>query len=357
MFHLFRLLPGSQGARPAKAIALAGALLLLLESASLAGVGKAQSPPRIILLETFGVPVVLDHTKYFLDAMKTLGYDRARIPLLRAEGSPVRAEQLLREEIARARPDVIVANATLAAEVAFRLAKAKNIPMVFMTVSDPVGAGIIPSIGAPTKTNVTGIIHSVPRDTKVEMVMRILAPLQKKGRPFRFGFIHSSYPSAVGDLALLRAVAKRRSDLEFAPYQIPYDEKSFRIQTMVASLVPGIAALEPKIDYWWIAHDPVGELPEFVQTLVKHSKHPVVCGTNLANTQAGALVHIMADTETGAREAAAMVDLILKGVKPGTIPPRSPSKIDFGVNLSTAKRMGIAIPSDLLELAGTKVFR
>jgi ABC-type uncharacterized transport system substrate-binding protein len=69
------------------------------------------------------------------------------------------------------------------------------------------------------------------------------------------------------------------------------------------------------------------------------------------------LVHITAHAQTGARETAEMVDAIVKGADVGTLPVHSPSKIEFGVNLSTAERTGLAIPSDLLKLAGGRLFR
>lgn len=56
-------------------------------------------------------------------------------------------------------------------------------------------------------------------------------------------------------------------------------------------------------------------------------------------------------------QVARMVDSILKGAKPGTIPPVPPDDFDFAVNLKTAITLGIVIPSDYLELAGPNVWR
>jgi putative ABC transport system substrate-binding protein len=317
---------------------------------------KRRAVPRIILLETFDVPVVLEHSRHFLNFMAKLGYGRENIALLKAQGDPTRARKLLEKEIQRARPAVIVANATLAAKVAYTVAKPLKIPVVFFVVSDPVGAGLVQQVGVPSHDLVSGLVHSVPRETKIEMIMRILKPLGLT-RPVRFGFVHSSYPSALGDLNMLRAAARNRGDLVFVDYEIPYDEKAFDVGQTMHQLVQGIAALEDRVDYWWIAQDPVAELDVFVRTLMTHSKHPVICGTNESNTKGGALVHITAHAQTGARETAEMVDAIVKGADVGTLPVHSPSKIEFGVNLSTAERTGLAIPSDLLKLAGGRLFR
>ncbi len=322
-----------------------------------AGRCLAEAAPGIVLLETFDVPVILEHTKYFLVAMQRLGYPREQIRVLKAQGDRQRAEKLLSDEMRRNKPALIVANATLAAQAAYGLARPLGIPTVFFVVSDPVGAGLVAELDVPAGLPISGVVHSVPRDTKVEMVMRILRPVRPRGRTMRFGYVHSSYPSAVGDLRMLKEAARKRGDLEFVSHQIAYDEKHFDIAQTMAQLVQGIEQLEPLVDYWWISQDPVAEQEEFVRTIVNHSKHPVICGTNASNTRSGALVHIAADTQTGARETAAMADAVLKGTWVGSIPVHSPGKIDFGVNLTTAVKAGIPIPSDLLELAGAQVFR
>lgn len=325
----------------------------------LAGMGGthslARQPARIVLLETFDVPVVLEHTRHFVAVMEKLGYRKENIHILKAQGSADIADRILRQEVERHKPDVIVANATVAAKAAYPVAKAHGIPMVFFVVSDPVGAGIVPYLDAPSHDIVTGIVHSVPRDTKLEMVMRILRSGAPLGRPMRFGYLHTNYPSAVGDLAMLRKAAAQRNDVEFIAHQMPYQQKLFANPQTMAQLHAGIEALEPRIDYWWIAQDPTAEEEQSLRAMAQKSRHPIACGTNPVSIRLGALVYIAADTEVGAREAAGMVDQILKGTAAGNIPVHPPSRIDFGVNLDTARRMGVAIPSDLLELAGATI--
>lgn len=335
--------------------------LYLLAATVLAATGSTPGwtaqPPRIVLLETFDVPVVLEHTRLFLQAMEKLGYRKEQIHVLKAQGNAALADRLLRGEIEHRRPDVIVANATLAAKAAYAVARHEQIPMVFFVVSDPVGAGIVPRQDAPSNDVVTGIVHSVPRDTKLEIVMRILKTAKPLGRPVRLGYLHTNYPSALGDLAMLRQAAEKRGDVEFISHQMPYQPKLFASPQTMVQLHAGIEALEPKIDYWWIVQDPIAEEAQSLHAIAKRSRHPIACGTNPISTQNGALAFIAADTAVGAREAAALVDQVLKGTAVGTLPVHPPSKIDFGVNLITATRMGVAIPSDLLELAGSSVIK
>ncbi len=181
---------------------------------------------------------------------------------------------------------------------------------------------------------------------------------QREGdRPVRFGFIHSDYPSAVGDIKALNAIAADMPDVDFVAHQLPYREVPDGLPAMLADVEKGIAALADRIDYWWEPSGPLGETDVYTQTLLAGSDRPIVFGTKLSSVKMGALLHVTPDWEASGRETAAIAHAILNGADPGAIPVAPPGTFLLGLNLATALRLNIVVPPDLMQLAGPHVYR
>lgn len=320
---------------------------------------QASDIKRVIILETMPVKAVRDHTKWFVIQLEKLGYEQGEnleIVVLQANGDRKRAASLLNEFIAQGRPDLVVTNATLASQEAARLLKGKNIPQLFFTVSDPVGAGLIKKIGQPTGTHITGKVFSLRRESKIDMVLRLVGQTDPK-RPMRFGFIHSSYPSSVGDIRELIKAADKRDDVEFITYQLEYKNVPEGLPAMIEDTLAGIEALKDSVDFWWEPSGPLGETKDYTEALLAHSQVPIAWGNKLDSVMLGALIHIAPQMEASGRETADLADAILKGADPGKIPPNSPNSFEVGLNLTTALKNQIVIPPDILDLAGENIFR
>ena len=111
-----------------------------------------------------------------------------------------------------------------------------------------------------------------------------------------------------------------------------------------------------KVDFWIEPLGPLGETREYTLALLQNSNIPIAFGTKLYSMKNGALMHITPNPEASARETTLMADKILKGKNPGQIPVTPPSKFDLGFNLTTALKLGIVIPPDMLRLAGENVY-
>lgn len=314
---------------------------------------------RVVLLETMPVPVVLKHSEWFILQLKELGYEDGKnldLQVLKAEGDRGRAEKLLRESLVQKRPDIVVTNATLATQAALKVLKGTDIPILFMTVSDPVGAGIIDEIGKPTGKNITGKVHMIKRETRIKMAIGMVKGKFPE-RSVRIGFIHSSYPSAMGDIRELIKASQFDQRIIFLPYQLEYKRMPEGLAPMLENVRKGVEELHSKIDFWWEPSGPLGEVERYTETLMKHSDKSVLMGTKLAAVKMGALLHLTPSVEGSGREAAKIADAILKGADPGKIPVGPPASFDIGINIKTALNLGIVVPPDILKLAGDNVFK
>lgn len=314
---------------------------------------------RIILLETMPVPVVLEQCRFFTEHLAELGYENGKnldLIILKANGDRVRAERILKNAINKNRPDLVATSATLASQTAAKVLKGTNIPIVFFTVSDPVGAGLIQKIGIPTGTNITGKVHMIDRRTRINMVMHLVGK-SIKTRPIRIGFIHSSYASAVGDIRELKEATKNRNDIVFIDYRLNYRKVPNGMPTMLKEVKKGIEVLKDQVDFWWEPSGPLGEVEAYSQMLIEHSSAPIVMGTKLHSVKLGALLHLTPNTEATGREAAKIADAILKGAHAANIPVVPPQVFDMGINLTTALKLNIVVPFDILKLAGKNVYR
>jgi putative tryptophan/tyrosine transport system substrate-binding protein len=133
---------------------------------------------RVIIVETMPVPKVLDHQRYFIQGLSNLGYhdgENVEIVILQANGDAALAEELLSRALAEGETDLVVGNATLGTQKAKKALDGTIIPLLFLSVGDPVGAGIVQRIGVATGTNITGVVNTSDREKKIDLVMDILS--------------------------------------------------------------------------------------------------------------------------------------------------------------------------------------
>ena len=314
---------------------------------------------RIILIETMPVAAVLESTRWFITQLEDMGYKAGKdisLTILKANGDRNKAESLLRNALDKSRPDVVVTNATLASQAAVKVLKGTQIPIVFFTVGDPVGAGLIKKIGVPSETRITGKVKSLPSKIRIDILHRLVGQLIPQ-RPIRLGYIYPSYPSSVGDLRKLEAASRGSKAVTFVPYQIKYRKVPSGLPAMIEDTIAAISTLDGQVDFWWESAGPLGEVAEYTRTLLDHSSLPIVIGHKMDSVKMGALACINASFEASGRETAMLVDAILKGTDPGGIPVTPPTAFTFGINLTTALKMKIVVPPDLMELAGKHIYK
>lgn len=320
---------------------------------------KADDRQHVIVLETMTAPIVQQFTKAFLDELPRLGYSDSEIEITRlnADGNADRAKSLLADEIGRSKPDLVVSVATLASKVAKEQLASTEMPLVFMCVTDPVGAGLIDEIGVADGQPITGKAHYVPVGVKIDLVMRVLRSAKPDQSIVRFGYIYTDYSADLSDLKRLQAAVSDKAEIEFVPFKIPYRPVNENKDYLLSQIAMGVDALDSKVDFFWAPRGALAVLPEYDEIILDQAQSPLLVGATEASVEKGALLHITADPVAQGVDVALIVQKILQGESVRAIPSSLAGKLQFSINLKTAIKNRLVISSDMLELAGDKVYR
>jgi putative ABC transport system substrate-binding protein len=275
-------------------------------------------------------------TDAFVQRMRELAWTEGRnlrIEYRWADGHTERLAELA-DELVRLKVDVIVTHNTpppLAAKQATSV-----IPIVFATAGDPVGTGLVASLARPGG-NVTGLSSQSPdaAGKRLELLrelvpgLRRLAVLTDVGHPFterEKGEVQRAAPTLGLELAAVEV--RRAEDIDSAIQGL-----QMHVQALYVPVVPLFFANRARINSLALA----ARLP--TMHLVREY------------VEAGGLMSYGPNWPDMWRQAADLVDKILRGAKPADIPVQQPTKFDLVVNMTTAKALGLNIPDKLLALA------
>jgi ABC-type uncharacterized transport system substrate-binding protein len=239
----------------------------------------------------------------------------------------------LTEELLRLKVDVFLASAAPAA-VAVRRATT-SVPIVFVGVVDPVGLGLVPSLGRPGGS-ITGLATTSAdfAGKRLELLRAIVPSLRRVAVLW-----HPANPSnpiqLKGAEAAARALGMR---LEPVSIQGPNDFDS------ASKAVPGTDGLLFLESPLFTTHR--ARLAE----LAARSRLPAIYGQR-EYVEVGGLMSYGTHFKDLYRRAAWYVDKILKGARPGDLPVEQPTNFELVINLKTAKALGLTIPESLLQRA------
>jgi len=220
-----------------------------------------------------------------------------------------------------------------------RVAKAATsaIPIVFYSATDPVKAGLVPSLNRPGG-NITGvsIMGAVLEGKRVDM-LRELAP---KASTIAV-LIDPSYPSAESQSQDAQDAAAR---LGVTPIMLTAGTER-DIDAVFATLAQrGASAL-------LVTQSPflVSRQQQLIALAMRHALPTLYSLREYAVN--GGLASYGPDFRDGFRQAGIYVGRILKGTKPADLPVLQPTKFELVLNLKTAKALGLEMPDTLLTIA------
>ena len=269
----------------------------------------------------------------FLDALQKWGWrdgDNIRIDY-RHTGKVEIARRYAAELVALA-PDVILATGSLATGPLLEVTR--TVPIVFVIVPDPVGAGFVQSLARPGG-NATGFSQfEYALSGKWLELLKEIAP-----RVTQVGVLRDvALPSGIGQFGVIQAAAAALH-VELQPIGV----------RDAGEIEEGITAFARTSDGGLIVTS--GPSPvihrELIVMLAARHKLPAVYFSRLF-VAGGGLISYGPDLVDEYRQAAGYVDRILKGEKPADLPVQAPSKFDLVVNLKAAKALGLTIPPGLL---------
>jgi putative ABC transport system substrate-binding protein len=271
--------------------------------------------------------------------LRTLGYvegSNLAIVYRSAGGDPARLAALA-EELVQAGPDVLVAGWGTLAPKALKAATA-TLPIVFSTVGDPVGSGLVQSLARPGG-NVTGSSGQAT-EFKSKQLQLLLACVP--GQKVVGVLLNPDTPYTALAFTELKAAADRVGvRLELMEVRKPEDFGSAHMDALVAS---GATSL-------FIMEDPLTTgLKARIVAEATRLRLPIMTG--LAEfARAGALMTYGASATAWYLQTAHYVDKILKGAKPADLPVVQPTTFELVVNLKAAKAIGAVVPQSVLAIA------
>ena len=273
----------------------------------------------------------------FHQGLKEAGYvegQNVAIEYRWAEGQYGRLSALA-TDLVRDRVTVIAASGTPSAQAA--KAATTTIPIVFVTVDDPAKLGLVVSLNRPGG-NATGVnFFAAELASKQLGLLHELVPTAA-----RIGFLVN--PNMPLTESVTRDVTATASAIGFA-IDVVAARDSREIETAFATLVRN------KADALLVGPDAF-LLTRRLQLATLAARHalPAVCSTRLY-PEAGALMSYGTDVLDAFRQVGVYTARILKGTKPADLPVLQSTKFELVINLSTARALGLTVPSTLLSLA------
>jgi ABC-type uncharacterized transport system substrate-binding protein len=239
-------------------------------------------------------------------------------------------------ELVRFQPDVIVAAGPEAAIRAVQHATS-TLPIIMVAIDyDPVALGYVAGLARPGG-NITGVVSQ-----QVELAPKRLE-LLKEALPQVTRVAVLWAPFAADQFRVVEAAARVLGVQvhSVALGQPPYDPAG-AFEAAARGHAEALLVLQFPLSSHEGAH--------LIDLAAQH-RLPLIMPSNLGWVKAGAFMAYGVNIDALCRRAADYVDKILTGTKPADLPVEQPLKFELGINLKTAKALGITVPSSVLVQA------
>jgi ABC-type uncharacterized transport system substrate-binding protein len=273
----------------------------------------------------------------FLQTLQELGWTDGRNVRIDYRWSAGDAERIRKHaaELLALAPDVVLANGTTAV-VLLRQAT-RSVPIVFVQLTDPVGAGIVESLAQPGG-NATGFtLFEYSTSGKWLELLKQIAPGVTRAAVLR----DPTIATGPGQFAAIQSVAPSLG-VELRPIDI---RDAGEIERAITAFARGPnGGLIVSSGGFAFVHR------ELIIALAARHRLPAVYPYRSLVTSGG-LISYGTDSIDSYRRAAGYVDRILKGEMPADLPVQASTKYELVINLKTAKALGLDVPASVLARA------
>jgi putative tryptophan/tyrosine transport system substrate-binding protein len=274
----------------------------------------------------------------FLQQLQELGWTdgrNVRVDYRWAAADANRSRTYAAELVALA-PDVILASASQS--TAALLQTTRTVPIVFVNVVDPVGAGYVARLARPGG-NATGFsAFEYSLSGKWLELLKEIAPNLTRIAILR----DPAIAAGIGQFAVIQAMASPSLGVELSPIDV---RDGGEIERNIAAL-----AREPSGGLIMTASTVTAVRFKLIIMLAARHRLPAVYPFRYFVTSGG-LISYGPDPTDQFRRAAGYVDRILKGEKAADLPVQAPTKYELAINLKTAKTLGLTVSPSLLARA------
>jgi len=244
--------------------------------------------------------------------------------------------QAFAKELVTLETEVILANGTPALSALHKMTS--SIPIVFVVVVDPVGAGYVQSLARPGG-NITGFSSFQPviGGKWLELLKEMMPGLS------RVAVISDpAFPGFAGVLHAIESIGPKIGlEITNLAFHTPTDDIESAIGAFAQTSGGGLIVVPTAINNLHRNR---------IISVIARDRLPAIYPFSLYATSGGLLSYGI-DTVDLFRRGASYVDRILKGEKPADMPVQAPTKYHFVINLKTAKALGLSVPPTLLARA------
>ena len=303
---------------------------------------RAQQAERVrrigaLMNLTANDPLLVRRLSAFMQTLRQLGWsadENVRIDTRWSGGDAQRMRRYAKELVALA-PDVLITAG--GSHVGALQEATRTVPIVFVQVTDPVGAGLVASMARPGGNTTGFTLFEYGMAAKWLELLKDIAP-----RVTRVAVIRN--PAAAGGTGQWGAIQSVAPSfgVELSPVDMRYaDEIERAVATFGRGSNSGLIVTSNSL---------AGKYRDLIIALAAKHRLPAVYFQSHFVTSGG-LASYGPDFIEEYRQAAGYVDRILKGEKPADLPVQSPTKYELVINLKTAKALGLEVPPSVLARA------